>query len=362
MAQTSIPDLAQSLLASASASHASASPQSSLARSVTMDRVIIGPRIGEGAFAKVYRGTCAVTGAALAIKVEVEQDESRRAVSPLTLEWGFYAHLQRTHATLQRCPAIPRALYLLEPSVSAPPPFVRIMVMQMCDEGLVQAVQRVGTVPPEAAPSLHGPYPGARLGGFAGFLQVRHAAWVLQQLIAACREVHARHIVHRDIKPANVVVHRGRLLLIDFGPAKRVMQADGTHIPHVQRRRFAGTPLYASYNVHQGVQTTRRDDVWACCITALALAGWPLPWGHLSSDVMRAESPRIIRDMPTWLPSVPRAFRSALQSAVSLQFDEEPPYEALCRALDGVAESPFSVPAHGGAHPAGVACAAGGSE
>ena len=58
---------------------------------------------------------------------------------------------------------------------------------------------------------------------------------LLIQMLDSIDHVHARGFIHRDIKPSNFAIGKGdmssRVYLIDFGLAKKHLQANGVPMP-----------------------------------------------------------------------------------------------------------------------------------
>ncbi len=67
--------------------------------------------------------------------------------------------------------------------------------------------------------------------------------WVRQtflELLDGLREVHARRLLHLDIKPGNIYLRSdGSPLLIDFGAARQVLEADAPSLPPLFTPGFA---------------------------------------------------------------------------------------------------------------------------
>jgi len=83
--------------------------------------------------------------------------------------------------------------------------------------------------------------------------------------IELARALHAAHeagLVHRDVKPGNVLIDRdNRALLLDFGLARLLDDADGTTV--TRSGEAIGTPAYMAPEQILGQPVDRRTDVYA---------------------------------------------------------------------------------------------------
>lgn len=80
---------------------------------------------------------------------------------------------------------------------------------------------------------------------FDGLLAERHIIHVFNQIMSGLREVHANRILHLDIKPANVYLRMdGTPLLLDFGAARRTLDAGGPKLFPMYTPGFAAPELY----------------------------------------------------------------------------------------------------------------------
>ena len=84
-------------------------------------------------------------------------------------------------------------------------------------------------------------------------------------------------------RPQNVMVDTktGRAYLVDFGIAEKYVMYKGTH-KEAGGGAVVGTPAFASLNMHEGEQASRRDDMEALAYVlarvALGGEGLALPW------------------------------------------------------------------------------------
>jgi serine/threonine protein kinase len=78
-----------------------------------------------------------------------------------------------------------------------------------------------------------------------GVLAERHVVAVFTQVMNGLREVHANRLLHLDLKPANIYLRLdGTPLLLDFGAARRALDADGPKLFPMYTPGFAAPELY----------------------------------------------------------------------------------------------------------------------
>jgi eukaryotic-like serine/threonine-protein kinase len=83
---------------------------------------------------------------------------------------------------------------------------------------------------------------------------------IFVQIAGALVAVHGGRLCHRDLKPANVMMREdGRIVLIDFGLAKRVDAA--THLTSAGEVR--GSPYYISPEQAEGAAVDQRSDLYS---------------------------------------------------------------------------------------------------
>jgi serine/threonine protein kinase len=83
---------------------------------------------------------------------------------------------------------------------------------------------------------------------------------IFLQIAGALTAVHAAGLCHRDLKPANVMMRQdGRIVLIDFGLAKRVDSA----VELTNAGEVRGSPYYISPEQAEGANVDQRSDLYS---------------------------------------------------------------------------------------------------
>ncbi|MEZ5063447.1 MAG: protein kinase [bacterium] len=173
--------------------------------------------------------------------------------------------------------------------------------------------------------------------------------WI--QIARALEALHRRSLVHCDLKPDNVLVSpEGHVTLVDFGLARGVDEAEGTHATDTERR--TGTPGYMAPEQLDGGPVDPRTDLWAfgclayeCVVGEAAFPGTP----EERARATRAHAPDWSR-----LPAMPESVNALLAHCLRRERSERP--EAIAsvrRLLESVSES-LGAAGHS-ADPSGVA-------
>jgi serine/threonine protein kinase len=158
------------------------------------------------------------------------------------------------------------------------------------------------------------------------------------QLINCLEKLHNIGIIHRDIKPENIMtsLRENTLYLIDFGISRYYINQDRIHIPINSNKKLIGNVRYASLNIHNGIEPSRRDDLISLgYIFILCLKG-ELPWQNInSSGISKDEKYIIIKNIKETTSlidlcsNIPYEFLSYMSYCYSLEFDEEPNYKYI---------------------------------
>lgn len=206
----------------------------------------------------------------------------------------------------------------------------------------------------------------AQLQEQCGHLSTRQVLGVANNAILALGAIHAHDIVHRDLSPANFcftsdpreAARRGRpcsLKVIDFGLAKSVRAADGSHTP--PRRGdspHVGTPRYVSIDVHDGLGVARRSDLQSLALVLLFLWRGRLPWQGMkdrwctkSQQGPSEEHSKRVRDMKARLDredgafgGAPTAIMNLWRRARALRWDEAGETETWAREAAAERDGP----------------------
>lgn len=110
---------------------------------------------------------------------------------------------------------------------------------------------------------------------------------IVTAIADALDHAHSRGLLHRDVKPANILLGaggpgRGRVLLADFGIARRVDDFDGL----TSTNMTLGTPNYASPEQLLGEALDGRSDQYALAATAFQLLTGHSPGGDSTPVVI----------------------------------------------------------------------------
>ena len=108
----------------------------------------------------------------------------------------------------------------------------------------------------------------------SGYLSLAATLAVLDPVIHAISELHAKAIIHRDVKPSNVLLDAdARVLVTDFGLACARPQAKKDS----GKLRLAGTPAYMAPEMFDG-HVSPQSDVYALGIMTFELLTGGLPF------------------------------------------------------------------------------------
>jgi serine/threonine protein kinase len=146
---------------------------------------------------------------------------------------------------------------------------------------------------------------------------------IAHPLLDIIEATHSFAIVHRDLKPANVLLNGDAVCLIDWGLSKKIIYPGGEHIRNEQSRPFIGSTYFASLNKHDGMSSSRRDDIESLVYMLLFLHR-VLPWEGMDDEPDRAA--RLKRSISS---SQLEPFGDMLAYARGLRFEQEADFRRL---------------------------------
>jgi serine/threonine protein kinase len=143
-------------------------------------------------------------------------------------------------------------------------------------------------------------------------IRPREAAAIVRDLARALAEAHRRNIIHRDLKPQNIMLdHRGQLVIMDFGLARRAGRDDEPTLTGTNAAM--GTPAYMSPEQVRGDKSVGpATDLYALGVILYELLTEKRPFSGVTSQ--------IFVKIATEMPVSPSKLRDGI----------EPELEAIC--------------------------------
>ena len=255
--------------------------------------------IGQGSFGKIYRASVKDTDNLVAVKLE--QRASNGYVS--------LARESKTLAELTGCPGFPTLYaYGREENFS-------YMVVSLLGPNLEKLLKVSGRT-----------------------FSLKTVLMLADQMLTRIEALHEMKYIHRDIKPENFVMGLGpsskNLFMIDFGLARKFVDASGEHIGYKESKGLIGTARYASINAHLGIEQTRRDDLEAIGYTLIYFAKGKLPWQNIPATT-KQQKYFLISEKKQKTPledlceGLPVEFVEYLTYVKKLGFSDAPDYKYL---------------------------------
>ena len=180
---------------------------------------------------------------------------------------------------------------------------------------------------------------------------VREALQIAKQIAAGLQAAHAKGIIHRDLKPANIKIKPdGTVKIVDFGVAKLLRSlTSGEESPLDMSTHgiLLGTVAYMSPEQARGRSIDVRTDIWAFgCVLYEILAGKPAFQGETPTDIIV----KIATEEPDWhriakLPEsvsheVERLIRKCLQKNADARYQSVPEVTSDLNSLEQAPTAP----------------------
>ena len=274
---------------------------------------VVGSKLGNGSFGEVYLVRGKKDRKPYAAKLESRRTkEGKRRRGPSQLEFEF-----RIYQMLEGCRGTPKVHDFFTHRTPDGGSF-NVLIMDRLGRSIQDVLeQRGGKLPTKTALAI-----GARV--------LRHL-----------QIIHGEGLIHRDLKPQNLMLAEKaekEVYLIDFGLAKRVIDADGVHIPYYEKGNgLTGTPRFASVSSHMGIEQSRRDDLESLIYIIIYLKKGRLPWQGTRGE-RKERYKKILKKKRTisdakLAEGFPQPFQDFVKEIRSLRFKDEPPYNRLTEML-----------------------------
>jgi serine/threonine protein kinase len=160
---------------------------------------------------------------------------------------------------------------------------------------------------------------------------------VLTLILNAIERLHKSGFIHRDVKPSNILLRRSRehpIAMIDFGLSRPyVNPRTGKHLPQRRNPGFRGTTLFASPNAQGHQDLSRRDDLISWYYLGVDCLSGSLPWRHLESKTEILHMKRCLEIGNLGREAVSQ-FGEIWEMISGLEYEDEPPYSAIRSQLE----------------------------
>ena len=143
-----------------------------------------------------------------------------------------------------------------------------------------------------------------------GPIPIEDALPIAKQIAEALEAAHEQGIIHRDLKPANIKLRPdGTVKVLDFGLAKALEPASGTHIDATASPTITspammtgvgmllGTAAYMSPEQARGKAVDKRSDIWAFgCVLYEMVTGQRAFGGEDVTETLAS----VVKTEPAW--------------------------------------------------------------
>ena len=170
----------------------------------------------------------------------------------------------------------------------------------------------------------------------SGKFTLKETIIISLQLISCLESLHNIGIIHRDIKPENILTNGdiNKIQLIDFGLSKYYIDQERNHLPINTNKKFIGNIRFASINIHNGIEPSRRDDLISLGYIFIMCLKGILPWQNVDSlnKEDKYNKIKIIKcniSLVDLCSDIPYEFLSYMSYCYSLKYEDEPKYSYL---------------------------------
>jgi eukaryotic-like serine/threonine-protein kinase len=230
---------------------------------VLADRYRLDERLAVGGAGEVWRGTDALLGRPVAVKLP-------RAGRPGDAALLAKFRAEARHSGSLSAPGVVRVYDYVEDAHAGCP----ILVMELVDGQSLADLLRAGPLDPVRAMD------------------------VVAQAAAGLHAAHLAGLVHCDVKPGNLLIGRdGTVKITDFG----IAQSPGTR-PGGSERHLAGTPAYLAPERVAGEAASPLSDLYSLGIVAYECLAGAQPFSGTTGQVLSAHQHRQLPPLPAAVP------------------------------------------------------------
>ncbi|MEO8905661.1 MAG: serine/threonine-protein kinase [Polyangiaceae bacterium] len=152
-----------------------------------------------------------------------------------------------------------------------------------------------------------------------GALPPNYACELMLQVLAALSAAHAQGFLHCDLKPANVMVthprpERPHVKVLDFGIARRMLEADGS-----TARSSGGTPMFMAPEAARGESVDARSDIYSASAMLYAMLAGRDPFdGKTAGAVLQKVAAGDFEALSQANPQVPNLLATIVERGLAL--------------------------------------------
>jgi serine/threonine-protein kinase len=181
-----------------------------------------------------------------------------------------------------------------------------------------------------------------------GPLPAQYACELMLQVLAALSAAHAQGFLHCDLKPANVMVthprpDRPHVKVLDFGIARRMLEADGS-----APKGTGGTPMYMAPEQARGEAVDARSDLYSASAMLYAMLAGRDPYdGTTAGAVLRQVAAGDFTPLARVNEQVPKLLATIVERGLALdprrRIDSAEEYAELLHPFIGAASHALSL-------------------
>jgi len=153
-----------------------------------------------------------------------------------------------------------------------------------------------------------------------GALPPTYACELMLQVLAALSAAHAQGFLHCDLKPANVMIthprpDRPHVKVLDFGIARRMLEADGS-----ATKSAGGTPMFMAPEAARGESVDARSDLYSASAMLYAMLAGRDPFeGKTAGAVLKKVVTGDFEPLCQVNPQVPKLLATIVERGLALE-------------------------------------------